>query len=104
MVGTKIASPLSLLARYAKRLDAPDSYKRISAVSAFFNEAWQIRRALLFSVGLLQDKIGRLNRQAQSDALTGLANRRAMQDALTLWRKPVIHSPLCPWTLITSSG
>jgi len=85
--GTKIASPLSLLARYAKRLDAPDSYKRISAVSAFFNEAWQISRALLFSVGLLQEKIGRLNRQAQSDALTGLANRRAMQDALTLWEE-----------------
>ncbi|WP_248797350.1 sensor domain-containing diguanylate cyclase [Pseudomonas sp. MWU13-2105] len=85
--GTKIASPLSMLAKYAKRLDAPESYKRISAVSAFFNEAWQIRRALLFSVGLLQEKIGRLNRQAQSDALTGLANRRAMQDALTLWEE-----------------
>ena len=85
--GTKIANPLSMLARYAKRLDAPDSYKRISAVSPFFNEAWQIRRALLLSVGLLQEKIGRLNRQAQSDALTGLANRRAMQDALTLWEE-----------------
>ncbi len=85
--GTKIASPLSMLARYAKRLDAPESYKRISAVSVFFNEAWQIRRALLLSVGLLQEKIGSLNRQAQSDALTGLANRRAMQDALTIWEE-----------------
>ena len=36
-------------------------------------------------MSLLQEKIGRLNHQAQSDPLTGLANRRAMQDALTVW-------------------
>lgn len=35
---------------------------------------------------MLQETIGRLNQQAQSDALTGLANRRAMQDTLTLWQ------------------
>ena len=83
--GSRISNPLSRLADSAKRLDVPESYERISAIPVDYLESWQLRRALLLSVSLLQEKIGRLNRQAQSDPLTGLANRRAMQDTLTLW-------------------
>lgn len=86
-LGAKISAPLSRLADSAKRLDSPDSYERISAIPAQYFESWQIRRALLLGTSLLQEKIGRLNLQAQSDALTGLANRRAMQDTLTLWQQ-----------------
>ncbi|WP_087500558.1 sensor domain-containing diguanylate cyclase [Pseudomonas sp. SID14000] len=85
--GSKISEPLSRLADSAKRLDAPESYERISAIPGDYLESWQLRRALLLSVSLLQEKIGRLNRQAQSDPLTGLANRRAMQDTLAPWQE-----------------
>ncbi|BAQ74967.1 MULTISPECIES: sensor domain-containing diguanylate cyclase [unclassified Pseudomonas] len=86
-LGARISAPLSRLADSAKRLDSPDSYARISAIPAQYFESWQIRRALLLGTSLLQEKIGRLNQQAQSDALTGLANRRAMQDALAHWQQ-----------------
>lgn len=85
-LGAKISAPLSRLADSAKRLDTPESYERISAIPAHYFESWQIRRALLQGATLLQEKIGRLNQQAQSDALTGLANRRAMQETLSLWQ------------------
>lgn len=84
-LGARISAPLSRLADCAKRLDTPDSYERISAVPTRYFESWQIRRALLLGATLLQEKIGKLNQQAQTDALTGLANRRAMQDVLSRW-------------------
>lgn len=85
-LGARISAPLSRLADYAKRLDTPDSYDLISAVPAHYFESWQIRRALLLGATLLQEKIGKLNLQAQTDALTGLANRRAMEDVLLRWQ------------------
>ncbi|NVZ67389.1 diguanylate cyclase, partial [Pseudomonas gingeri] len=80
--GAYISRPLSRLATYAKNLDALESVPLIRAVPARFVEVWRIRHALLLSASLLQDKLVRLNKQAQSDLLTGLANRRAMQDTL----------------------
>ncbi len=85
-LGARISVPLSRLADCAKRLDSPDSYERISAIPTRYFESWQIRRALLLGATLLQEKIGKLNQQAQTDALTGLANRRAMQDVLLRWQ------------------
>jgi diguanylate cyclase (GGDEF)-like protein len=86
-LGVKISVPLSRLAENAKRLDAPESYERILAVPADYVESWQIRRALLLGAALLQEKIGRLNQQAHSDPLTGLANRRAMEETMALWQQ-----------------
>lgn len=86
-LGARIARPLTQLADYARRLDGADSFERIGKVHASYFEAGQTRRALLLSAALLQEKIGRLSQQAQSDALTGLANRRAMEETLALWRQ-----------------
>ncbi|TFW38588.1 sensor domain-containing diguanylate cyclase [Pseudomonas putida] len=86
-IGRKISVPLSLLAENAKRLDAPACYERISAIPADYIESWQIRRALLLAANLLQEKIGRLNLQAQSDPLTGLTNRRGMDETIGLWQE-----------------
>ncbi|MCE5979024.1 GGDEF domain-containing protein, partial [Pseudomonas sp. JR33AA] len=85
-IGRKISVPLSRLAENAQRLDAPECYERISAIPADYIESWQIRRALLVGASLLQEKIGRLNLQAQSDPLTGLANRRGMDEAIGVWQ------------------
>lgn len=86
-IGRKISAPLSRLAETAKRLDAPECYERITAIPADYIESWQIRRALLLATNLLQEKIGRLNIQAQSDPLTGLTNRRGMDEAIGLWQE-----------------
>ncbi|MGY2199393.1 sensor domain-containing diguanylate cyclase [Pseudomonas gingeri] len=84
--GIYISRPLSRLATYAKNLDAAENVELIKAVPARFVEVWRIRHALLLSASLLQEKIVRLNKQAHSDLLTGLANRRAMQDTLDVWK------------------
>ncbi len=86
-IGRKISVPLSRLAENAKRLDAPECYERIAAIPTDYIESWQIRRALLLAANLLQEKIGRLNLEAQSDPLTGLTNRRGMDEAIGLWQE-----------------
>ena len=85
-IASRLSLPLQQLADYARRLDTPDNVERIEKVSGWYYEAWRVRRALLAGVLLLQERIGQLNVQAQSDALTGLANRRALEDTLALWR------------------
>lgn len=77
-----IARPLRQLATAASHLDAADSPAQIKAVRAWYIEAAHIRRALSLGVTLIQEKLGNLNREAHSDPLTGLANRRAMTEAL----------------------
>ncbi|WP_455843025.1 GGDEF domain-containing protein [Lelliottia jeotgali] len=39
---------------------------------------------MLFGLNLLQERIGRLNRDAQTDPLTGLGNRRSLEFKLSL--------------------
>ncbi|MGG2397779.1 diguanylate cyclase [Pseudomonas sp. SH1-B] len=86
-IASRISHPLRKLADYAHQLDTPDNIQRIEQVHANYYEAMQLKRALLTGVRLLQARIGQLNVQAQSDALTGLANRRALQETLALWQE-----------------
>lgn len=86
-IASRISRPLQQMADYARRLDTPDNVERIERVGAWYYEAWRIRRALLTGVRLLQERIGQLNVQVHSDALTGLANRRALEDTLALWEE-----------------
>ncbi|WP_085726284.1 sensor domain-containing diguanylate cyclase [Pseudomonas sp. R37(2017)] len=77
-----ITRPLRQLARSALDLSTPESNAQLTHIKAWYVEAAAIRQALLISVQLLQQKIVTLNQAADSDALTGLANRRAMDAAL----------------------
>ncbi|MNJ47518.1 Response regulator PleD [compost metagenome] len=77
-----ITRPLRQLADSAEQLAAPQASERLNAINTWYAEAAAIRRALLSGVQLLQQKLGSLSHQAQSDPLTGLANRRAMGAAL----------------------
>lgn len=79
---SRISQPLSRLADYAEQLD--DS-RGIGQVSAWYYEAWRIRRALIQGALLTQERIGKLNHQVLSDPLTGLANRRMLEDCLRDW-------------------
>ncbi|KAB0495281.1 sensor domain-containing diguanylate cyclase [Pseudomonas vancouverensis] len=79
-----IARPLRQLSNAATQLTAPETESRLQRVQGWYLEAAAIRRALLGGVKLVQQKLGRLNQEARSDALTGLANRRAMDDMLDM--------------------
>lgn len=79
-----IARPLHQLTSIAGQLSAPQTAERLQGVHAWYREAFAIRQAMLSGVELLQQRLGRLSREAQSDPLTGLANRRAMGELLGL--------------------
>ncbi len=79
-----IARPLRQLASIAEQLAAPQTTERLLEVRAWYRDAFAIRQALLAGVQLLLQKLGRLSQEAQSDPLTGLANRRAMNALLDL--------------------
>ena len=79
-----IARPLRQLSAIALQLAAVDTTTQLQRVNAWYREASAIRRAMLTGVQLLQQKLGRLIQEAQSDPLTGLANRRAMTAVLDL--------------------
>lgn len=79
-----IARPLHQLTSIAEQLSAPQTTERLLGVHAWYRDASAIRQAMLTGVDLLQQRLGRLNKEAHSDPLTGLANRRAMGDFLSL--------------------
>ena len=81
-----ISRPLGQLADGARQMDAPGTADRIQRVRSWYVEARQIKRAMLIGIGLLQARIGRLDRDVRTDPLTGLINRRGLDEVLELWR------------------
>ena len=79
-----ITRPLWQLAAGALALDRPGTSEHLHKVRAWYFEAAELKRALLFGLNLLQERIGRLNRDAQTDPLTGLGNRRSLEYNLSL--------------------
>jgi len=79
-----ITRPLRQLAASARALDRPGTAEGLQQVKAWYFEAAELKRALLFGLNLLQERIGRLNRAAQTDPLTGLGNRRHLEFSLSL--------------------
>ncbi|MEQ4530389.1 MAG: sensor domain-containing diguanylate cyclase [Mixta sp.] len=86
-----IAMPLWQLARKASQMDEQDAAIEISGIRSWYFESSQIKRALLSGIGLLQNKIGQLKSEVQTDPLTQLLNRRGLQAVLeyfTTTRQP----------------
>ncbi|MFH8132916.1 sensor domain-containing diguanylate cyclase [Pantoea osteomyelitidis] len=81
-----IALPLWQLARRASQMDSPGVSKEIGVIHAWYFEAAQVKRALLTGIGLMQDKIGRLNSEVQTDPLTQLLNRRGLSAVLDYYQ------------------
>lgn len=78
-----ISRPLRQLARHATDLSVAQASTQLLTIRAWYAEAAAIRQALIASAQLLQQKIGTLSKAADSDPLTGLANRRAMKAVLS---------------------
>lgn len=77
-----ISRPLRLLARGVAGPDTRENIERIRGVLTWYREAFSIKQELLKGMATMQDTIRRLNTQAHTDPLTGLANRRAKREAL----------------------
>ncbi|WP_147199153.1 sensor domain-containing diguanylate cyclase [Pantoea sp. CCBC3-3-1] len=77
-----IAKPLGQLASKATQMDMLGVSLEIGNIRSWYYEASQIKAAMLTGIGLLQDKIGRLKFEVQTDPLTSLLNRRGLSAVL----------------------
>ena len=83
---TRLIADCALPAAGARQMGEPGSSERLATVRAWYFEAAHIKQALITGIALMQEKLGRLNHEAQTDPLTGLLNRRAMDEALVAIR------------------
>ena len=79
-----IARPLGELAGIARHMQDPDSAARIRNVRSWYFEAAQLKRALLMGLASIHHKIRDLRRETTTDTLTGLLNRRGLDEALAM--------------------
>lgn len=77
-----ISRPLWQLAHKAKLMDQQESLKNIARIRVWYFEAAQLKQAMLKGLGLLNTRITQLHNDSHTDAMTGLFNRRGMQQVL----------------------
>lgn len=82
----RISRPLWQLARNVQNRDTAIAIRHVSGIRGWYYEVAQLKSALLYSFNLLQDRIGKLNRASMTDPLTGLQNRRGLQQGLEDWQ------------------
>lgn len=79
---TFISRPLRQLANRARLMDQQEAISNIAGIRAWYFEAAQLKQAILKGLGLLNTKIDKLHNDSHTDPMTGLLNRRAMQQML----------------------
>jgi diguanylate cyclase (GGDEF)-like protein len=77
-----ISKPLRQLAHSAGSMDSGSSEATISGTQSWYFEAEQLKRALLKGVRLMHGKINQLRLDSSTDPMTGLLNRRGLQEVL----------------------
>lgn len=81
-----ISKPLQELANQARLMDNQESHHKIDNIHSWYFEATQLKRSILKGMGLLHDKISRLHTDSHTDLMTGLLNRRGMQQLLNQYQ------------------
>lgn len=82
-----IAQPLHDLSRLAKDMSHSDTSEQLAQVSSWYAEARHLKRALLSGIKEINTRLNRFRRESNTDPLTGLANRRAMNELLEHWEQ-----------------
>lgn len=82
-----ISRPLWQLAYNAQLIDKKEAQGNISSVRSWYFEAAQLKLAILKGTGLLNDKISQLHTDSHTDVMTGLLNRRGMQQMLDQYQE-----------------
>ncbi|WP_406234341.1 diguanylate cyclase [Isoptericola jiangsuensis] len=81
----RISMPLWQLARNVQEgEDTGNAINHVTGIRAWYFEVAQLKQAVLYSFNALQDRIGTLNRASRTDPMTGLLNRRGLQNALEM--------------------
>lgn len=76
-----IAKPLRRLAKGTSNIkQLPE--ENISQIKAWYYEAQQLKKAIMTSMNVLNERITQLHSDSQTDSMTGLLNRRGMQHLL----------------------
>lgn len=81
-----ISDPLKQLADNAQNMDHDCTPRRIQKVHSWYFESAELKRAMLVGVNLLHTRLGKLQNAASTDPLTGLCNRRTLDEMLHLYQ------------------
>lgn len=91
VIANRIANPLHRLGNYAEMSMENGSYEKVKGVQAWYYEAIQLEKALVKSFTFWEDKVNYFIYQSTTDPLTGLTNRRFLNEQTEKWeaeRKP----------------
>ncbi|WP_324767826.1 sensor domain-containing diguanylate cyclase [Pokkaliibacter plantistimulans] len=80
-----ITRPLHQLAQVAHHLDDQQALHHTNNVRDWYAEAGQLKRAMQTGLRMMQHKIDRLSQESLTDPLTGLVNRRGLEQVLAQW-------------------
>ncbi|WP_295375540.1 diguanylate cyclase [uncultured Pseudacidovorax sp.] len=89
----KIASPLHALAATAASYRPGESDARLRSISSWYFEAAQLKKAMLRGLGVFDGNLRRLQKDAATDPLTGLGNRRQFDFSLAVLAEG--ETPFC---------
>lgn len=89
-IANRIAQPLQKLGYYAESSMKKDHNEKIEEVNAWYYEAIQLKKALIKSFSFFEDKVNYFIHQSTTDPLTGLVNRRSMNEQTKKWEEEEI--------------
>lgn len=78
----QIARPLRYLANSAHAMADPEAEKNIQKVKAWYFEAYELKKAMMLGISLLNQSIRKLREDVQTDPLTSLGNRRSLDSVI----------------------
>ncbi|MGO3743297.1 sensor domain-containing diguanylate cyclase [Kerstersia sp.] len=85
-ISRRITLPLSQLARRSRHMNNVESTRnQLLAIRTWYFEAAQLKQSLLHSLALIHNKLRQLRQESSTDQLTGLANRRGLEEQVTRW-------------------
>ncbi len=82
-----ITAPLQALAHQASNMHDKDAEHNILSIKSWYFEVYELKRAILSGLASLNQKINQLNIDTNTDPLTGLYNRRSLDQILEQWRE-----------------
>jgi diguanylate cyclase (GGDEF)-like protein len=91
-VSTMVAKPLTLLARYARAFSQGENHvMEFPQIKHWNYEANELNKTIKKAVGALQERVEHFTLESQTDVLTGLMNRRSIDNYLEIWMEQGVH-------------